>query len=163
MGEAEQIITLQKRISQLEAENKSLHESVEYLSRKLFGKSSEKTSALGIEGQLSYFDEAEIFVTGQRPKVDIEVSELNVTILADDFVDGVAEKEVLISNEGSVPCRIKLALKGVPVDLDVTAEVDNDFLLKGETTTLNIRVELSEQKDVEDFNFSILVKASLRP
>jgi hypothetical protein len=111
----------------------------------------------------SFFDEAEIFVTGQRPKVDIEVSELNVTILADDFVDGVAEKEVLISNEGSVPCRIKLALKGVPVDLDVTAEVDNDFLLKGETTTLNIRVELSEQKDVEDFNFSILVKASLRP
>lgn len=111
----------------------------------------------------SFFDEAEIFVTGQRPKVDIEVSELNVTILADDFVDGVAEKEVLISNEGSVPCRIKLALKNVPVDLNVTAEVDNDFLLKGETTTLNIRVELTEQQNAEDFNFSILVKASLRP
>ena len=111
----------------------------------------------------SFFDEEEIVVNGQRPKVDIEVSELNVTILADDFVDGVANKTVTLSNEGTVPCRLEVELGKVPVDLNVLATIDNDFLLKGETTTLNIEVELSEQQNVEDFTFTILVKASLRP
>jgi hypothetical protein len=41
----------------LEQENKRLHDTVEYLTRKLFGRSSEKTSALAL-GQISLFDEA---------------------------------------------------------------------------------------------------------
>src|SRR5665647_397218 len=72
MDEAEQITTLQKRILQLEAENKSLHETVEYLSRKLFGRSSEQTSALGIEGQLSYFDEAETVADPKSSQPDMK-------------------------------------------------------------------------------------------
>ena len=111
----------------------------------------------------SFYDEEEITVSGKRPKVDIEVSELTVTIEVDDFVDGVAEKIVSISNEGSVPCRIELELKNVPIDLDVRANVDDDFLLKGQSTNLNIYVELTDQQKEEDFTFTILVKASLRP
>lgn len=46
------------RISDLENENRKLHETVEYLTIKLYGRSSEKTSAL-VDGQLSFFDEVE--------------------------------------------------------------------------------------------------------
>lgn len=42
----QQITQLENRIQQLEQENKSLYETVEFLTRKLFGKSSEKTSAI---------------------------------------------------------------------------------------------------------------------
>jgi len=48
---------LEEKIELLEKENKTLHETVEYLTRKLFGRSTEKTSAL--LGQYSFFDEAE--------------------------------------------------------------------------------------------------------
>ena len=44
MSAAEQvktIETLEKRIAELELENKRLHDSVDYLTRKLFGRSSE--------------------------------------------------------------------------------------------------------------------------
>lgn len=58
MSAAEQIKTLEKRICELEQENKRLHDSVEYLTRKLFGRSTEKTSFLSL-GQMSLFDEAE--------------------------------------------------------------------------------------------------------
>ena len=44
---------LMKRVSELEQENRKLHETVTYLTGKLFGSSSEKTSALQIDGQLS--------------------------------------------------------------------------------------------------------------
>lgn len=47
---------LEEKIEALEKENKSLHETVEYLTRKLFGRSTEKTSVL--LGQYSFFDEA---------------------------------------------------------------------------------------------------------
>lgn len=50
---------LMKRVSELEQENKKLHETVTYLTGKLFGSSSEKTSALQIDGQLSLFNEVE--------------------------------------------------------------------------------------------------------
>jgi hypothetical protein len=52
MSAAEQIKTLENRISELEQENKRLHDTVDYLTRKLFGRSSEKTSALSL-GQMS--------------------------------------------------------------------------------------------------------------
>lgn len=51
---------LENRIAMLEEENKKLHDTVAYLTRKLFGSSSEKASALGLENQLSLFDEVEI-------------------------------------------------------------------------------------------------------
>ncbi|MEN6314191.1 MAG: IS66 family transposase [Clostridiaceae bacterium] len=55
---------LEDKVIQLEQENKRLHESVEFLTRKLFGRSSEKTSM--IFGQANLFDEAE---TETDPKV----------------------------------------------------------------------------------------------
>jgi transposase len=54
----EQIVKLENRIQELEQENKNLHETVEFLTRKLFGRSSEKTSV--ITGQISIFDEVEV-------------------------------------------------------------------------------------------------------
>lgn len=66
MAAQEDIRSLQNRITELEQENRQLHETVEYLTKKLFGRSSEKTSSLGIEGQMSLFDEAE---TEADPKV----------------------------------------------------------------------------------------------
>lgn len=50
---------LEKRIIELEDEDKRLHETVAYLTRKLYGSSSENTSALGIEDQMFLFNEAE--------------------------------------------------------------------------------------------------------
>lgn len=54
-----QVKQLHDRVSDLEIENQRLHETVEYLTGKLYGRSSEKTSALA-EGQMSLFDEVEI-------------------------------------------------------------------------------------------------------
>lgn len=54
----EQMKKLKNRVEQLEQKNKTLHETVEFLTRKLFGRSSEKTSV--ITGQVSLFDEVEI-------------------------------------------------------------------------------------------------------
>lgn len=50
---------LMKRVSELEQENRKLHETITYLTGKLLGSSSEKSSALQIEGQLSLLDETE--------------------------------------------------------------------------------------------------------
>lgn len=57
---SETLNMLEKRIVQLELENKNLHETVAYLTKKLYGKSSETSKTLAIVGQLSLFDEAEI-------------------------------------------------------------------------------------------------------
>jgi hypothetical protein len=110
----------------------------------------------------TFFDDEEVSVQGNRPKVDIEVSEVTVTVDPEDFVDGVYEKGIEISNEGNVPCRIKTQLKDVPVDLNVEVTVDDDILHKGETTNLNIKVELSDMQSTESFSFTIIVEASLR-
>jgi transposase len=59
MSAAEQLKILEKRVGELELENKRLQGTVEYLTRKLFGRSTEKTSSLSLE-QMSLFDEAEI-------------------------------------------------------------------------------------------------------
>ncbi|MHA1790180.1 MAG: hypothetical protein ACTSXT_13290 [Candidatus Helarchaeota archaeon] len=111
----------------------------------------------------SFYDQEQINIHGNRPKVDIEVSEIDVTILPEDFVDGIATKSVKISNEGNVPCRIELELQNIPIDLQVEAIVDSEYLLKGEMTGLTITVELTEQMEEEIFNFIVLVKANLRP
>ncbi|RMD01685.1 IS66 family transposase [Clostridium autoethanogenum] len=52
-----EILELKNRIIQLEKENKTLHETVEFLTHKLFGRSSEKTSV--IAGQINLFNEVE--------------------------------------------------------------------------------------------------------
>lgn len=59
---------LEKRIIELEDANKRLHETVAYLTHKLYGSSSEKTSALGIEDQMSLFNEAEIESVENAPE-----------------------------------------------------------------------------------------------
>ena len=111
----------------------------------------------------SFEDEEALTIQGNRPKVDIELSEIVVTVEPEDFVDGKAEAKVEISNEGNVPCHLELELQNVPVDLEVEAKVEDDFLLKGETTTLYIVIALTEQQDTESFQFSVLVKAHLKP
>jgi hypothetical protein len=110
----------------------------------------------------SFTDEERVTVEGNRPKVDIEVSEVTVKVDPEDFRDGVAEKTITVSNEGNVPCRLNLVLKDVPVDLEVTAEVDDDFLLKGESTSLNITIKLTDMQETESFLFTLVVEADLR-
>ncbi|MHC1748078.1 MAG: IS66 family transposase [Cellulosilyticaceae bacterium] len=63
---------LEKRIIELEDENKRLHETVAYLTRKLYGSSSEKTSVLGIEDQISLFNEAEIEAMDSAPEPTLD-------------------------------------------------------------------------------------------
>lgn len=61
----ETIAALKNTIEQMNADSKILHEQIDYLTKKLFGKKSEKTSA--ISGQITLdavafgqFDEAEV-------------------------------------------------------------------------------------------------------
>ncbi|GLB29109.1 transposase [Lacrimispora amygdalina] len=68
---ADQMKKLENRISELEQENKHLHETVEYLTRKLFGRSSEKTSVLSLD-QVSLFNEAEIQADPEAPEPDLK-------------------------------------------------------------------------------------------
>ena len=49
----------QKQIKELEQQVRLLREQVDFLTRKLYGIKSEKTSALEIEGQMSLFNEME--------------------------------------------------------------------------------------------------------
>jgi len=71
MNSAEQITILEKRIAQLEKENKLLLEPVHFLTRKLYGRSSEKTSVL-TSGQLSFFDEAETEAKSKAKEPDLK-------------------------------------------------------------------------------------------
>lgn len=50
-----QITLLENRIKELESENHLLQEKVDFLTRKLYGRTTEQTSSLGIEGQMSLF------------------------------------------------------------------------------------------------------------
>ena len=61
-----------KRVSELEQENRKLHETVTYLTGKLFGTSSEKSSALQIDGQLSLFNEVETTTESEQQEPAIE-------------------------------------------------------------------------------------------
>ena len=60
MNNAEQIKVLNDKITVLENENKTLRETVDYLTKKIYGRKSETSEALGIQGQMSLFDEAEV-------------------------------------------------------------------------------------------------------
>ncbi len=50
---------LENRITELEKENLLLQEKMDFLTKKLYGRTTEQTSSLGLEGQMSLFDEAE--------------------------------------------------------------------------------------------------------
>lgn len=75
MDTSGQIKNLELKIKELEAENRQLHETVDFLTRKLYGTKSEKTSALGIEGQMSLFDEAEVSADENAPEPTMECIE----------------------------------------------------------------------------------------
>lgn len=68
MGNTDQVKLLEKRITELEKENLILQEKVTFLTRKLYGSKSEQTSSLGIEGQMSIFDEAETLTDANAPE-----------------------------------------------------------------------------------------------
>ncbi|CQR74728.1 Transposase IS66 family protein [Sporomusa ovata DSM 2662] len=71
MSEAERIEALENHILKIEQENKHLHETVAYLTKKLFGRRSEKTSVLNL-GEMSLFDEAEIEANTTVPEPDLQ-------------------------------------------------------------------------------------------
>lgn len=70
MDASEPLATLENRIAELEQENKRLHDTVAFLTRKLYGRSSEKTSTLSM-GQVSLFDEAEVQADPTVPEPDL--------------------------------------------------------------------------------------------
>lgn len=72
MGSTDQVSLLEKRIIELENENLFLKDKVDFLTHKLFGKKSEQTSSLGIEGQISLFDEAENLADSNSPEPDMK-------------------------------------------------------------------------------------------
>lgn len=74
MNSDNQVAQLQKRIKELEDQNRILQEKVDYLTHKLFGSSSEQTSSLGIEGQMSIFDEAEVSADPKAAEPDMKVA-----------------------------------------------------------------------------------------
>ena len=59
MVEGTQLSALENRITELEKENLLLQEKAAFLTCKFYGRSTEQTSSLEIEGQMSFFDEAE--------------------------------------------------------------------------------------------------------
>ena len=59
MVEGTQISALENRLTELEKENFLLQEKAVFLTCKFYGRSTEQTSSLEIEGQMSFFDEAE--------------------------------------------------------------------------------------------------------
>lgn len=73
MSPTEQIQKMEHRIGDLEKENKQLPETVQCLTKKLYGKSSEKTAVLplGVE-QMSLFDEVETEASRNAPEPTVE-------------------------------------------------------------------------------------------
>ena len=61
----------QNQIRELEQQIRLLKEQVDFLTRKLYGTKSEKTSALEIEGQMSLFNEMECFADPNAPEPEM--------------------------------------------------------------------------------------------
>lgn len=70
MYSEQEISKLENRIQKLEQENKTLHETVEFLTHKLFGRSSEKTSV--ITCQMYLFNEAEVESNASAPEPTLQ-------------------------------------------------------------------------------------------
>ena len=60
-----------KQIKELEQQVRLLKEQVDFLTRKLYGTKSEKTSALEIEGQMSLFNEPESCADPDAHELDL--------------------------------------------------------------------------------------------
>ena len=71
MEQTDQVKKLEDRITELETENLLLLEKVGFLTKKLYGRTTEQTSSLGLEGQMSLFDEAESFADSSAPEPDL--------------------------------------------------------------------------------------------
>lgn len=65
----------QNQIKELEQQIRLLKEQVDFLTRKLYGTKSEKTSALEIEGQMSLFNEAETCADPKAQEPDLVAAE----------------------------------------------------------------------------------------
>lgn len=72
MGHNDQVKNLENRIAELEKENLLLQEKVGFLTQKLYGRTTEQTSSLGFEGQMSLFDEAETSVDPSAIEPDLK-------------------------------------------------------------------------------------------
>lgn len=72
MEKSNQVQLLEKQINKLEKENLILQEKVDFLTRKLYGNKSEQTLSLGIEGQMSIFDEAELEANREAIEPDMK-------------------------------------------------------------------------------------------
>ena len=69
----EQNQKLMEIIAELQKSNEELKESVAYLTKQLYGRSSERTAALKLEkDQISFFDEAEQEANGKSEEAEIE-------------------------------------------------------------------------------------------
>ena len=68
-----------EHIKELEQQIRLLKEQVDFLTRKLYGTKSEKTSTLEIEGQMSLFNEIESSADPDAPEPDlVEVESISV-------------------------------------------------------------------------------------
>ena len=69
----EQNQKLMEIIAELQKSNEELKESIAYLTKQLYGRSSERTAALKLEkDQISFFDEAEQEANGKSEEAEIE-------------------------------------------------------------------------------------------
>ena len=68
----EQNQKLMEIIAELQKSNEELKESVAYLTKQLYGRSSERTAALKLEkDQISFFDEAKQEANGKSEEAEI--------------------------------------------------------------------------------------------
>lgn len=72
MGTKQPVTGLENRIAELEKENLLLQEKIAFLTRKLYGRSTEQTSSLDIPGQMSLFDEAETSTSPKTAEPDLK-------------------------------------------------------------------------------------------
>jgi hypothetical protein len=110
----------------------------------------------------SFEDEETLIIQGNRPKVNIELSELLIEIEPQDFEDSQAVKEITIYNEGNVSCYIDTSVQNVPYDLNVTVYIDDDILEVNGETTLTITVNLTEQQENTYFSFIVIIRAEMQ-
>ena len=90
----------QNQITELEQQIRLLKEQVDFLTRKLYGTKSEKTSVLDIEGQMSLFNETEYFAdpNAKEPElVEVEkyLRKRKYTGQREELIKGLPHSKVL--------------------------------------------------------------------
>lgn len=90
--------------------NKRLHDKVEYLTRKLYGRITEKTSSLSLE-QMSLFDEAEILADPAALEPDLALDK------QDCFCEACSTELVSIGkNSSELACQLTLLCEEIKID-----------------------------------------------